>query len=146
MTVAALAGAALGLSATAAFLAFGFMGRNHAAVSATILLTPAAGANAANCRAQTLPATILVGKKDVVNWTVTGNCDAVGDVNLLFFNNCGAPKTTEADLGDLFEEAGNPTGRKFKRKVKRNDAFCYSYAVRSGETVLEDPELEIIQF
>jgi hypothetical protein len=146
MTVAALTGAAVGVAATAALLGLGLLGRNHAAVSATIVLTPAIGANAANCRAQTLPATILVGKKDVVNWTVTGQCDGVGDVNLVFFNNCGVSKTSEADVDDLFEEGGNPTGRKFKRKIKRNDAFCYSYIVRSGNIVLEDPELEIMQF
>ncbi len=146
VAVAAVVGSvvAMGLSA---LNVFGLRGK--AAVSATIVVSPAA----TQCVAQTFPATLLVGKKDIVQWTVvgnfTGNCASVlpREIELQFVGACReiGPKVS-GDVPSLFDEPAPHRGRKIKRTVKHGDAGCFAYRVMHGDLELEDPELEIVQF
>lgn len=146
IAVASVVGAVAGFAA--GVLGVALTAREHAVVSATIVVSP----GATQCVAQTFPATLLVGKKDVIQWTVTGTCEGVvlTEVELELVGTCqangskvsgGAPR-----LDELFEDGTALKGRKIKRAMKRADEGCFTYLVKHGTTVLQDPELEIVQY
>jgi hypothetical protein len=154
MTSAGIVAAAAVTGAVAGgIVAFGLSGRDKAAVSATIVVSP--GAN--QCTARTFPATMLVGKKDVVHWTVigdfTGNCGNVNpdDIEVQIVGNCGNQKGTTPTNPDIFDNVDGKTpyplrGRKIRRNIKSNAPACYAYRVQHADLTLEDPEIEIVQF
>ena len=132
--IAGVVGAGLGLA---------LLARDRAYVSATIEL----GGTVGNCVTRTLPVTLLVGKKDIVQWTVRGTCEGVNvnEVELQFVGTCQADGSKVASaLPELFDEAGPHKGRKIKRTIKHGDDSCFAYRVMHAGTPLEDPELEII--
>ena len=133
-----IAGAASGA------VALGLFGlRDKAAISATIELTNAGG----TCAAKTSPPTIVVGNKDIVQWRVVGNCVPPNEVEVKVVGTCGAlgAKTATA-VPDLFEESPPHKGFKIKRTIKHNQDGCFAYQVVHGNIILEDPEIEIVQF
>ena len=140
LAAAAVVGALAG-GAVAALV--GLSARNHTPVSATIALVGAAG----NCVARTLPATVVVRKHDVIQWTVTGGCEGVdvNNVEIQFVGSCQASGSKVAgQVPDLFDESGPHKGRKIRRTIKHGADACFSYRVLHAGTLLEDPELEII--
>jgi hypothetical protein len=149
LTAGVIGAVAGGVVAAAVVLSPPFGIRDKAAVSATIMLTQ----TPAGCRAQTLPASIVVGKKDYLQWTVVGSCTDISpdNVEVQFVGRCGPAKGSTPEDPGIFTEAPPHRGRKIKRNVKNNidvgpDGICYAYRVVHGETMLEDPELEIMQF
>jgi hypothetical protein len=148
MSTSALIATAAVVGAIAGFAAGAFggaRGRDKAAVSATIHLSQQGAA----CGSQTIPAALLVGEKDVVQWTVTGTCSGVdnNNVEIRFVGPCQANGSKVAGtVPDLFTERPPHRGRKIKRELKHADEGCFAYEVWHGTTKLEDPELEIIQF
>ena len=143
-----IAAAAVTGAVAGGIVAFG-LGRDKAAVSATIVVSP----GTAQCAARTFPATIIVSKKDIVHWTVvgdfTGNCSEVNpeNIELQIVGNCGT--TNKATVTpDIFQDE-NPyplRGRKIRRNLKSNQPVCYAYRVQHANLTLEDPEIEIVQF
>ena len=134
----AVAGAAVGA------VALGLFGlRDKAAIVATIELSNATG----TCLAKTTPPTIVAGKKDTVLWRVVGNCVPPNEVEVKLVGTCGSlGAKTPTSVPDLFEEAAPHIGFKIKRTIKHNQDGCFAYQVVRGATVLEDPEIEIVQF
>jgi hypothetical protein len=140
VTTAVVTGAIAGAIAGAA-LARG--GRDKAAVTATIALTQLGQ----NCNVRTLPNGLLVGRRDLVQWNVVGNCDGINldNVELQFMGPCTA-KSTNPQTWTIFTDNGNPRGRKMRRTIASNDEQCVAYRVWHVNTALEDPEIEIVQF
>ncbi len=148
-TVTITVAAAVGLVAAIGVSALDVFGRGKAAVSATIVVSP----GETQCVARTFPATLLVGKKDIVQWTVvgdfTGNCaDVKADaVELEFVGACPAGGAKMPGVvPPLFDQNPPHTGRKIRRTLKHGDVGCFAYRVKHGDLELEDPELEIVQF
>jgi hypothetical protein len=142
IAAAALVGAIAGV--VGAGLGLALLARDHAYVSATIELSGTSG----SCVTRTLPATLLVSKKDVVQWTVRGTCEGVNvnEVEIQFVGACQADgsKVQGLPLPQLFDETGPHKGRKIKRTVRHGEESCFSYRVMHARDILEDPELEII--
>jgi hypothetical protein len=138
---------ALAVAGLAGVAGFGIFGRDRAAVSATITLTQIAD----TCVVRTLPATLVAGKKDFIEWTVSGTCTAYPDPNLFeiqFVGPCqnDGSKVSSLPLPDFFDENTPLRGRKIKRNVKHGTPGCWSYRILYNGTTVEDPELELMQF
>jgi hypothetical protein len=148
IAVASIVGAVAGAGATA--LAISLLARDHAAVSATIVVSP----GATQCTARTFPATLLAGRKDRLLWTVTGdfsgNCAGVdpNNVELQFVGPCqpDGSKVSSLPLPQLFDETTPLRGRKIRRTLRHGDESCFSYRVMHNGAQLEDPEMEIVQY
>ena len=147
-TVTATVAAVVALVVTLGVSALDLFGRGKAAVSATIVVGP----GESQCVAQTTPATLLAGKKDIVQWSVvgnfTGNCAGVNpdNVELQFVGSCQANRTkVSGTVPPLFDEPEALKGRKIRRTLKHGEVGCFAYRVVHGSVTLEDPELEIVR-
>jgi hypothetical protein len=108
-------------------------------VPITIVLVQGPG----GCQVVTVPASAPVQKNQDVEWSVVGGCSSItpDDVELRF----------QAKVGDSECLASNPLtdgnlkGKKLKKKTRAQvDAGRYCYGIYAGETLLEDPDLELM--
>lgn len=141
---AAVVGAIAGAVAGALVMLSPFGPGGPATIPVTIVLRQAPGAP---CDVKTEPFRAPPARRaDVIRWTVAGRCDGINpdNVEIQFVGVCGELSKSVTDP-DLFDEPPPHRGRRIVRTVKSNQDACYRYQVVHGSTVLEDPELEIMQ-
>jgi hypothetical protein len=103
-----------------------------------VLLFPKAGGTPNDCDALTEPASLSVGKNDMVTWEIVNLCGNTQDIEIKdFAGDNGHDNPLETQPG------GDPK-RRLIFKVKANaDYDVYKYSVYRGGVKVEDPELDV---
>lgn len=142
LATAAVVGAVAGALAGAVIALSPIGDARQGAIPVRIILT-----QRATCEVRTEPHWLPVRRRDVIEWKVVGpGCDGIdpNKVELQFVGECYTDDKRVTDPG-LFVEPAPHIGATIRRTVNSNDEACYRYQVVHGTTVLEDPELEIMQ-